>query len=181
MDFITISLMIFCAALYGITMKIADLMNEHGLKWFRFSNLIFGAACGVFGALLILGDVIIANVILAMNIAFIIRRRIDYLNHAIALTIILITFLFYSTISPVLFFVFFIVFLAFGGLKDYVNDVMKKGSGLAFILTESMLYYPIPTLIYCIFFGNWVVFAVFLAYTIFYNAAKYCAMKSGYR
>lgn len=180
-DLFSLPMILLYAVLYGVTMKIADLHNEHGLKLFKFSNLLFGVMWGLFGALLILSNPIVANIILAMNIAFLIRRRIDYLNHAVAITVIFVTFLFYSSINIVLFLVFYFIFLAFGSLKDYLDDILKKRKGLLFDLSEAMLYYPIPTLVYCLIFGNWIVFYVFLLYTISYDLTKYIGVKHGYK
>ena len=176
----SIPAIILYALLYGVTMKIADLFNEHGLKWFKGSAIIFGILWGGFGLLLVLSNSTIANIILAMNVAFIIRNRLDYLNHQIAASIIIVGFLLSSAIHPLLFVVFFGTFLIFGSLKDYIDDVLKKKEGILPILSEVMLYYPIPTLIYCGFFGNWIVFGVFLAYTITYDLTKFIFKKRGY-
>ena len=102
----SIPMIILYALLYGITMKIADLFNEHGLKWFKGSKILFGLLWGAFGALLILSNNTIANIMLAMNLAFIIRNRLDYINHQIAASIIIISFLFSSIFNPTLFLVF---------------------------------------------------------------------------
>lgn len=174
-----ILIIIVSAILYGITMKVADLLNEHGLKWFKGSAVFFGVLWGIFGSLLVIGDKNIANIILAMNVAFIIRNRLDFINHQIASTIIIIVFLFFSTFNPVLFAMFYIIFLIFGSLKDYVGDILKKKSVLA-TLNEAMLYYPIPTFIYCLIYGNWIIFWTFLLYTISYDYIKYLAKKRGY-
>lgn len=180
-DLFSLPMILLYAVLYGVTMKIADLLNEHGLKLFKFSNVLFGVIWGLFGALLVLSNPIIANIVLAMSMAFLIRRRIDYLNHAIAVTIIFVTFLFYSSIAIPLFLVFYFIFLIFGGLKDYVDDILKKRKNLLFYLSETMLYYPIPTFIYCLIYGNWIVFYVFLLYTISYNLTKYYGIRHGYK
>ena len=174
-------LIIIYAALYGITMKVADLLNEHGLKLFRGSNVLFGIVFGLSTVFLILSNVVVANILLAMCIAFLIRGRIDYVNHAIAMTIIIVAFLNYSAFDLPLFLTFYFIFLILGGLKDYVNDKLRKENGLLFILTESMLYYPVPTFIYCLLYGNWIVFYVFLVYTISYNLTKYIGIKKGYK
>jgi len=162
-------------------MKIADLLDEHHLKWFKGSDLLFGFLWGIFGSLLIIGNNTIANIILAMNIAFIIRKRIDYLNHAIAVSIIIITFLFYGIFNIILFLIFYSIFLLFGGLKDYVDDILKKRKSFLFKINESMLYYPAPTLLYSLIYGDWIIFFVFLSYTLSYNLTKYYAMKQGYK
>lgn len=161
-------------------MKIADLLNEHKLKWFKGSSVIFGILWGIFGSLFLLTNNIIGNLVLAMNIAFIIRNRLDYINHQIAASIIIITFLFTTKFEPFLFLTFYIIFLVFGFLKDYIDDTLKKKSGLLVKLNESMLYYPIPTFIYCIYFGNWIVFFSFLIFTISYDLTKFIAKKKGY-
>ncbi len=175
----SIQLLIFFAVAYGITMKVADLLNEHGLKWFKGSPIIFGFLWGIFGALLVTGNNTIANIMLAMNVAFVVRNRLDFLNHQIAASIVIITFLFTGTFSPITFLIFYAIFLVFGSLKDYVDDVLKKKGTLA-LLNEAMLYYPIPTFIYCWLYGNWIVFWVFLLYTIAYDATKYIGQKHGY-
>ena len=38
----SIPMILLFALLYGVTMKIADLLNEHGFKWFKGSAIIFG-------------------------------------------------------------------------------------------------------------------------------------------
>lgn len=178
--FFTIPMLIIYAVTYGITMKVADLLNEHGLKWFKGSAITFGILWGVFGAMSMIGNSTIANIVLAMNVAFIIRNRLDYINHQIASTIIIIVFLFTSKFIPPLFLIFYFVFLVFGSLKDFVDDTLKKKNGIFVFLNEAMLYYPIPTFIYCMFYGNWIVFLVFLAYTIAYDLTKYIARKFNY-
>lgn len=173
-------MIIIYSVAYGVTMKIADLLNEHGLKWFKSSAIVFGFLWSIFGTVLIISDNTIANIILAMNIAFITRNRLDYINHQIAASIIIITFLFTSIFSPVMFLVFYFVFLIFGSIKDYVDDILKKKDGMFTLLNEAMLYYPIPTFIYCMIYGNWIVFWTFLVYTISYDLTKYIGKKYGY-
>ena len=176
----SIPMIILYALLYGITMKIADLLNEHGLKWFKGSATIFGFLWGILGVLLVFSNNTIAIIMLAMNLAFIIRNRLDYINHQIAASIIIISFLFSSTFEPTLFIIFYLVFLIFGSLKDYVDDVLNKKSGILVSLNEAMLYYPIPTFIYCLFYGNWIVFWAFLTYTLAYDITKQIYKNKGY-
>lgn len=176
----SIPMIILYALLYGITMKIADLLNEHGLKWFKGSAIIFGFLFGIFGALLVLSGNVLANIMLAMVIAMIIRHRLDYLNHQIAASIIIITFLFSSVFNPLLFMIFYTVILIFGLLRDYVGDVLKKKNKLSSLYDGIMWYYPIPTLVYCLIYGNWIVFWAFFAYTFSYDLTKYLAKRKGY-
>lgn len=173
-------MIILCALLFGITMKIADLLNEHGLKWFRGSAIIFGLLWGIFGALLVLSDNAIANIVLAMNLAFIIRGRLDYLNHQAAASAIVITFLFGATFNPLLFLAFYTIFLIFGSLRDYIGDKLKVKTGVLAIYDQIMWYYPIPTLIYCLLCGNWIIFGAFLTFTVGYDTTKFIYKKKGY-
>ncbi len=174
-------LIVLSAFLYGATMKIADLLNEHGLRLFKGSNILFGVLWGVFGALLIVDtNPLVGSVVVAMNIAFIIRNRLDYLNHQIAASIIIIIGIAFQQIVVVPFLAFFFIFLIFGSMKDYANDVFHLKSFWA-ILNESMLYYPIPTFIYALLFGNWLLFTIFTIYMLSYNIIKIIAYKKGYR
>ena len=75
------------SCLFAVTMKIADLLDEHGLSFFKGADILFGVLWGIFGALLCLSHTIIANVILAMMMGFVIRKRLDYINHIIAFII----------------------------------------------------------------------------------------------
>lgn len=177
----SITMLIIYAIAYGIAMKIADLLNEHGLKWFKGGPIFFGFLWGIFGAMLIIGNAVIANIVLAMNIAFIIRNRLDYINHQIASSIIIIAFFLTSEFVPVLFLVFYFTFLIFGSMKDYVDDVLKKKNGVLALLNEAMLYYPIPTFVYCMIYGDWIVFWTFLSFTIAYDLTKYIGGKYSYR
>ena len=173
-------LIILYALLYGITMKIADLLDEHGLKWFKGSAILFGFLWGGFGALLVLSNNVIANIMLAMNLAFIIRYRLDYINHQIAASIIIISFLFAATLNPILFLSFYVIFLIFGSLRDYVGEKIKKKGKALILYDEIMWYYPIPALIYCLLYGNWILFWAMLVYTIGFDGIKYIFKKKGY-
>jgi len=160
------------AVLYGITMKVADLLDEHGLKWFKGSAILFGILWGIFGALLVVSNVQVANVLLAMILAFIFRMRIDYRNHAIATVIIITSFLLYSIFEPLTFFIFLANFMIFGSLKDVMDDYYKRRDWLQ-KFTESGWYYIIPTLIFAYFTSFWIVFYVFTTYIVCYDIVKY--------
>lgn len=162
-------------------MKVADLLNEHGLKWFKYSSIFFGILWGIFGALLIINtNPAIGSIVVAMNIAFIIRDRLDYLNHQIAATIIILTGISFGQIVVLPFIIFFFIFLIFGSLKDSLGGVFKSKNFLS-LANESMLYYPIPTLIYAMIYGDWLLFIVFTTYTLSYNLTKIIAYNKGYK
>lgn len=173
-------MIILRAVCYGITMKIADLLDEHWLKLFPYASILFGIARGFFGLLLILySSAVIGNIMLAMNIAFIIRGRLDFLNHQIATSIIIIWFLLYSAFLPQVFLLFYFIFLFFGLLRDSIWDRINK-SIIEKIYENFMWYYPIPTLIYSYITYDWQVFFVFAAYSIAYDITKFIFNKKWY-
>lgn len=172
----SLPIVLFYAAFYGVTMKIADLLDEHSLKWFEGDAIIFGILWGIFGVLLIVSNTQVANVLLAMILAFIFRMRINYRNHAIATVIIITAFLLKSTLQPLLFFAFFANFMIFGGIKDYLDDEIKR-KGMLFLISESGWYYCIPTLIYSLVAHQWWAFYVFTTYVIFYDIVKFLGEK----
>jgi hypothetical protein len=167
---------------YGVTMKVADLFNEHGLKGFRYLDLIFGIAWGLFGAsLVLLGGNEMANIILAMNLAMIPRNRIDFLNHQIAVVLIVLAYLYTSFFEPGIFLTFLAVFFVFGALRDYVGEKLKIKKDWKFWLIESMPYYFVPAFIYCLYRGHWEIFAAFAAYAAAYLITKVIAARKGYQ
>jgi hypothetical protein len=166
-------MIILYAVVFGATMKVADLFNEHRMRpWFPGSDIVFGILWGVFGAQLIILDVYVANVVAAMTLAFIVRMRIDYRNHAIASLIILTTFIVQSKVEPMTLFVFLANFVLFGSIRDYLGDVVKRKSSL-YTISESGWYYAVPTLIYSLLTTRWLVFVIFTTYIVSYDIVKY--------
>jgi len=173
LEIFSLSMILIYSALFGITMKFADLLDEHGLKLFKGDKILFGFIWGFFGALLVLSRADIANVTLAMILAFLIRMRLDYRNHVIASTIIIITFIWKSIFNVKLFFIFFFIFVIFGLLRDYLGDVRKKKDWLYKINEPAWIYYVIPTAVYGFITNDWIIFFVFTIYIIFYDITKY--------
>lgn len=163
---------IIYSLLFGLTMKIADLFDEHNMKWFKGDKLVFGILWGFFGLFLVLSRIDIANVTLAMVLAFLVRMRLDYRNHAIATAMIIIAFVWKSQFDIIIFFIFFATFVIFGGLRDYLGDVRKKKDWL-YKINEPAWYYVIPTAIYGVCTNNWVIFVIFTIYIVGYDLAKY--------
>lgn len=168
------------ALLCGITQKIADLLNEHGLRWFKGADIWLGIIWGTFGVLMAIDNNIISNIVLATCLASIIRNRADYLNHRIAISIIIITLLSCFVFLPTIFLAFYLSFLVFGSMRDYIGEKIESQSIWHKIYDNFMWYYPVPTLLYCLLYQNWVVFWAFLGYTLAYDLTKYLYKKRGY-
>ena len=166
------------ALFYGFTMKVADLLDEHGLRWFKGDALLFGVLWGAFGAMLVMGDPVVASAIVAQNVAFIARNRLDYRNHQIAATAIIGAGIIFQIIPPLPFGIFLVVFLIFGTLCDYAEVIGAKGFWAG--LNELAGYYAISSFIYCLILGHWIIFAVLTAYIGAYDLVKIIARRHGY-
>lgn len=83
--------------LFGFTTDFADLLDEHGLKWFKFSDITFGVLWGLFGVYIIFTSVSAGLFVIALVLYWLYRGKLDYPNHALAgVMIFLSAFLFFS-------------------------------------------------------------------------------------
>ncbi len=162
------------SCLFAVTMKIADLLDEHGLTLFKYADILFGVLWGIFGALLCLSHTIIANVIFAMMIGFVIRRRLDYINHIIAFLIITTVFFLSSDLIKPTYFAFLFTIIILGCIKDlkYKSHKTKISKIVEIVYLYVPLIYALPSLIYSIVFNDWMVFIAFFAYDFTYNITR---------
>jgi hypothetical protein len=160
---------------FGVTMKISDLLNEHGKHWFKCDKMLFSVLCGISGGLIIFSDIVAAHVVLAMIVGFVLRKKIDYFNHAIAFLILISCFLFFINFNISLYLYFLFSFLLLGFIKEL--KYIKNKSKLIKIVNKIYIYIPIiytiPTLIYSIYFNNWVIFLTFVMFDISYNLVRW--------
>ena len=176
-----IILPIVYSALFGITIKVADLLDEHGLKLFKGDRIIFGLLWGIFGSLLMLKtNPVIASAFLAMILGCLVRNRLDYLNHQIGAALMFLTGFGLVLVNFTTLIIFFLLFVTFGSVKDYTDDVLhiKKG---ALKIFELMPYYPVISLVYCLISGNWLLFWTLTVFTILYNITKIIGKNRGYK
>lgn len=148
--------------IYGITMKIADALDEHGLRFFknknlhRFCQIGFGVAWGGAGVALMSADTALANALLAMILAFVLRGLIDYTNHAIAVVGMILFFI--TTNIPFdkdfSFIFFFLTSLVLGNVKDLkykksmpnsIRFLVKK------VIPVTPVIYGVPGILYAIY------------------------------
>lgn len=164
----------------GFTMKTADLLDEHGLKWFKGSTILFGILWGVSMSLLLLAD---QNALvmfwLATSLTYIIKAQIDYFNHGIAMTIILLTFLWNIeniTIDWPALLYFFITIGVTGLLNKYV---IEKYNVKNFIgkLFKWRTHYNLITLLFSIYTNIWIVFISRMLFWIAYEITTYYGIK----
>ncbi len=171
-----IRIIVLCvfSMLFAVTMKISDLLDEHGLRLFRGSPFFFSFLCAAFGCLLIISDITIANIIFAMIMGFVVRKRIDYANHIFAFVILTSCFLIYSNLIIGIYFPFLSVIILLGFLKD--TKYKKNNSKFIMFVNKVYLFVPIiyafPSLVYSILSSDWDVFFVFFTYDLSYNITR---------
>lgn len=93
LDTITLVLLSFA---FGFFTDFADLLDEHGLRWFTGAATLFGVVWGVVGALLVLGYPLVGMCVTALVFYWIIRMKLDYINHALGGSIVLVASLWAS-------------------------------------------------------------------------------------
>ena len=165
---------IILSVLFAVTMKTADNLNEHGLKWFKGANILFGFLWGTFGALLILSNNLLANLWMAALIGWILRAKEDYLNHGIASAIIIITFIFNLKnfeFYPTLFLTFFIGMVVFGLTHDYLS-YSKKVSKTFSEFFHTILYYILLPIVYSLLTREWIISISFIPFIIAYELTR---------
>lgn len=175
----SIPMLLLYSVLFGITVKIADLLDEHGLKLFKGSALLFGVICGGFGALLILGNNLLANFFLALLIHWILRYRIDHLNHGIAASIMLLVFLYNLpnfTVDWLLFLTIFVIYSIHGLLND-ATDRKEIRSIAAKYFELNSHYFWVPLILTIINPMYWIVLAASVLHVVFYETTKHLGMK----
>lgn len=175
----SIPMLLLYSVLFGITVKIADLLDEHGLKLFKGSALLFGVLWGGFGALLILGNNLLANFFLALLIHWIIRYRIDYLNHGTAASIMLLVFLYNLPIFAIDWLLFLVIFITYSihGLLNDAADRKEIRGPLAKYVELNSHYFTIPIILTIINPMYWIVLAGSVLHMVSYETTKHFGMK----
>lgn len=154
-------------------MKIADLLDEHDYQWFKHADLLFGVLWGLAGGYLILQNGILATIWISVLFCFIVRFRLDYLNHGIAAGtwFILMLYIKYNVWDHIIPFVFFSTLFTISGLiHDYFqyNKPLIKGV-LKFFFIDFKLYWYIIALIYSIYYSEWLPILTIWPFEFFYD------------
>lgn len=167
------------SVLFGFTMKVADLLDEHGLKWFKDSPLLFGILWGGFGSLLMFVGENLAIFLFALVVHWVLRYRIDYLNHGIAASGMLIIFIYlYPSLSFNWLF-FLVVFVSFS-VHGLFNDLVDRGkmNGLIAKYFQSNIHWIWIPLIFALYESRYVdVFIVSSLFIITYELTNHYGMQ----
>jgi len=178
-DFFSTPMIILYVVLFGSTMKIADLFDEHGLKWFKGSNILFGILFGSFGALLIFSNNLLTNFFIAMLIHWTLRYRIDCLGHGFAGAIMLTAFILNLNnfvFVSLIFWTILIGFSLFGLLNDMADRKEIKGF-IAELAQSQFHYFVIPLILIFFNITYWIILVVSIGHIVSYEVTKYYGMR----
>lgn len=156
-------LLIFIFAfLFGFISKTADLLNEHGLKWFKYIDTFLGFVWGSVGAYLVYIDTNLAAVYIATVLYWFIRIKLEYSNHAIAGVIISLTTLWVAKYNQYFswyytFWLFFWLTIS-GYINTYLKDHYEANHPLLKILLRLRLRYYAGPLVFSFVIGNYLPF-----------------------
>jgi hypothetical protein len=164
-------------------MKMADLLGEHGLKWFKSSALLFGILFGISGSLLILNDNILANFFIALLIHWVLRFRIDSSEHGVAGAIMFTTFVLNLNsfvLNPLIFWITLITFSIFGLLNDAADRKDIKGF-VAKLAKSQFHFFMVPLILIFFDISYWIILIASFSFIISYEAIKFFFKTKGYR
>ncbi len=175
----SIPFILFYAVFFGSSMKIADLLGEHGLRWFKGSALLFGTLFGIFGTLMIFSSNILANFFIAMLIHWILRYRVDRFEHGFAGAIMLTAFLINLNNFTIDWFLFWIVLILYS-VHGLLNDMADRKEIMGFIakyVESNSHYFTIPIILMLFSISYWIVLAVSALHIVSYETTKHYGMK----
>jgi hypothetical protein len=139
------------ALVYGFSVDFADLLDEHGLKWFKRADIAFGIIWGVAGSIMMFLYPPISIYVVGLLLYWIAVKKIDYLNHQIAAAIILISAL--IQIERGLFsiewtIICFVIHFGLAKIRPFAKD--KKWESFFLLIRKH-----IPMIILFLFTGDW--------------------------
>lgn len=173
----------FLSAIFGIllaiTMKIADMLDEHGMTLFKHADVIFGITWGIFGAALVLLSNVLANAMIAMMVGYVLRKRLDRSNHLIAFSIIVLSFVLWRHIEKLPLIILSACFTFLGMVKDlkYISSSSKLIGKINSFYRFVPIIYAFPSLIYSIASSKWEVFFGMFCFDFTYNIVRLISMK----
>lgn len=159
----------FIAFLFWFFQKIADWHDEHWLNWFKWAWIFFWIIWWIIWFFLVLSNNLIMITHLAIVLYWIYKLKIDYVNHAISIIIILFwVFLSWYEISNYYYvFVLLVSYIIFDFIKLKLKNKFKY---LDLFFKNRLQFFLIP-IIFSIYVWNilWVVIIFNLFWVYFAN------------
>lgn len=158
---------LFLTIIFASFMKLADLAEEHNIK-FKFGlKYLFAVIWGVAGSFAVAsGNAVVSSYFIALMFSYILRFRIDTFIHGLSAVIVLSPLLIRDVyISLPIFFACFIIMVGFGYVHDgldnnrRVKKILLKNRALFLFFEYRMFYYTLFIFV-AIIFKEWLLFAI---------------------
>jgi hypothetical protein len=171
---------------FGSLLKVSDLLQEHGFRWFPGSSLVVGAvATGLCLTGMALGGASLHIFWLAVVLHWVLRGRIDGVNHGIMAVAVLFLA---SDLLPLghatqLFLYFFVPLSALGLIHDYLQyNAVNPPRGIAWFFANQHLYWYLVAIGYTVFFRFELpflaaVYGFVKGYAFFYKTSRYALLE----
>lgn len=144
------------AIIFGFAADMADLLDEHGLKWFKHADLLFGILWGAAGVVMMLLYPPTAIFLVGVVLYWIIVGKIDYLNHQIA-SVMILSWGSWEMYRQILNSFHVLIYTAICLLMYAVFYKIKKHYKLTSIFRIRQV---VPALIISIILGNYVILVI---------------------
>jgi hypothetical protein len=134
----------------GLTSKFADLLNEHGVSWFRGSSEVLGVVWGTLALLLTLSDRWVAVLWVSTVLYWFFRMKLDHFNHALAGVCVIIGGLVMAQndgLSIIAVVVLTTWLCASGVVNTYLKERYRGRGALQLFLRLRLRYYVGPLLL----------------------------------
>ncbi|HLC54928.1 MAG TPA: hypothetical protein VJJ75_00175 [Candidatus Nanoarchaeia archaeon] len=160
---------------FAFVIKIADLLDEHGLFLFRGADLLFGILWGIAFAFLIRVHPLLAGFWIAMLLYWIAFMKIDFVNHALAIVIIILAMLWKPVqVDWLVLGLAFAVYSIFALMRRHNlvrNNLFLDLNGHMFVLLLVLLFFDVQYGIALLSYG---------VESVAYHAIKRIAARFGY-
>ena len=170
---------------FGSLLKVSDLLQEHGFRWFRGSSIVVGAvATALCLAGIVLGGPALQIFWLAVVLHWVLRGRIDGVNHGLmAIAVLLLVSRAVPLGEALAPFVYFFALLSVLGLiHDYLQyTAVDPPRAIAWFFANQHLYWYLIALGYAVVF-RWDlpflagVYGFVKGYGFFYNTSRYAML-----
>lgn len=159
-------LVLILTVIFASFMKLADLAEEHSVRFRYGLKYVFAIIWGVAGALnVISGNIAVSSYYIALMFNYIVRFRIDTFTHGLATIIVLAPLLIGVDISLPIFITCFTIMVAFTFIHDRLDDSKKIRKFLQkrkalFTFFEYRMHYYFLFIFVALIFKEWLLFAI---------------------
>ncbi len=145
---------ILISLIFGISQKLADAVNEHGTVLFKGANIFFGIIFGISGSILISTDNTFAEFYLGLVLYWLISGKLDFLNHQLSGSIMLLVALYYFKNFDINIFNIIFVILIFFLFKISKHYLSAFNCQINYSINKKMHHFLIA-IILGFWFSNW--------------------------